>query len=298
MPNAPLRFALSTPIVTLHKRGDSWEKDGGPEELREIAIAADRLGYEYLTCSEHVGIPTDVAPIRGGRYYDPLSTFGFMAAVTSRVRFMTHVLVMGYHHPLAIAKRYGTLDRICGGRLMLGIGVGSLEPEFELLGAEFAKRGELYEDALAATREALGKREPVYHGSHYDFEGFIIDPCAVQERVPVWLGGRTLRSLRRALVSADGWNPFSLGIEEMGEMLSRARETDEWKARETPLDVGFPCGRADVTQPGGEDALLDEVGRAREAGATVLNVGVKSDSLSHYLDQISGIAERVAPRVG
>lgn len=292
-----LRFAIGTPVVTLVGREDSWERDGGPEELREIAVAADRLGYWYLTCSEHVGIPSDVAPVRGSRYYDPLPTFGFMAGFTSRIRFMTHVLVMGYHHPLAIAKRYGTLDRISGGRLMLGIGVGSLEPEFDLLGAEFERRGERYEDALAALRAALGRREPAYRGSHYAFEGFIIDPCAVQERVPVWLGGRTPRSLRRALVSADGWNPFGLGIEQIGEILSRAREWPEWKERDTPLEIGVPCGQADVTAPGGEDALLDEVGRAREAGASVLNVRVRSDSLAHYLDQIAGIAERVAPRV-
>ena len=114
-----------------------WEVDGTISDLARIAQAADQLGYEYLTCSEHVAIPvdapTDLGP--GPRYWDPLATFGYLAAVTSRIRLTTLVLVLPYHHPLDIAKRYGTLDRICGGRLNLGVGVGYLRPEFDLLGA-------------------------------------------------------------------------------------------------------------------------------------------------------------------
>ena len=68
--------------------------------------------------------------------------------------------------------------------------------------------------------------------------------------------------------------------------------------REQPLEVGFPCGGADVTEAGGEDALLAKILEARTAGATVMNVSLRSDSLAHYLDQLAGIAERVAPRVG
>ncbi len=102
---------------------------------------AEGLGYYHLTCSEHVVIPTDVAPERGSRYWDPLATFGYLAAVTSRIRLATNVLVLGYHHPLEIAKRYGTLDQVCAGRLVLGLGVGSLEEEFDLLGAPFGDRG-------------------------------------------------------------------------------------------------------------------------------------------------------------
>ena len=299
--DAPLRFGIVTPIVTLRGRSDSWEADGGPEELGEIAKAADRLDYFYLTCSEHVGIPTDVAPIRGARYYDPLATFGFMAALTERIRFFTNVIVLPYNHPLAIAKRYGTLDRICDGRLMFGVGVGSLREEFELLGAEFERRGDSYADAIAALRASFGVRDPSYAGTHYRFEDFIIDPCGVQRDVPIWLGGRTARSLRRALESGDGWNPFSLGITEVGEMLARARDLPAWKDRvergDAPLEVALaPGAPVDVCQAGHIDKMIDGVARARAAGATVINVGVHSDSLAHYLDQLEIIHDRVMPR--
>ena len=106
-------------------------------EAVECAVAAERLGYDFCTCSEHVAVPVDVAAVRGATYWDPLSTFGYLAARTARIRFATFVLVLGYHHPLEVAKRYGTLDRVSSGRLVLGVGVGSLEDEFVLLGAEF-----------------------------------------------------------------------------------------------------------------------------------------------------------------
>ena len=204
-----LRFGIATPVVTLFRREDSWEENAGPAELREIALAADRLGFAHITCSEHVGIPTDVAPERGSRYYDPLATFGFLAAITKRVRFLTNVVVLPYHHPLAIAKRYGTLDLLCEGRLMLGVGVGSLESEFELLGAPFEERGDRYTDALRALRAAFGKSQPRYRGDHYAFSDFIIDPCGVQQDIPIWLGTGTETNVRLTAEIADGWIPLN-----------------------------------------------------------------------------------------
>jgi probable F420-dependent oxidoreductase len=184
-----MRLSVVTPVVTrVPGRHARWEEDAGVAELVKIARAADRLGYHHLTCSEHVGIPTEVAEVRGAIYWDPLATFGYLAAVTERVRLATYVLVLGYHHPLEIAKRYGTLDVVSGGRLILGVGVGSLREEFELLDAPFGDRGVRADDALIALRASLSHDQPAYHGSHYDYDGFVVRPCAVQARVPLWVG--------------------------------------------------------------------------------------------------------------
>ncbi|MEW6271098.1 MAG: TIGR03619 family F420-dependent LLM class oxidoreductase [Thermodesulfobacteriota bacterium] len=297
-----MRFGLTTPIVTLTPSGHgAWERDAGPDELREIAVAAERLGFQHLTCSEHVAIPSDVVATRGGRYYDPLATFGWLAAFTERIRFVTHVVVLPYHHPLEVAKRYGTLDRICGGRLILGVGVGSLEPEFRLLGADFAGRGARYEDALRALRAVLGKREPVYHGTHFDVEGFVVDPAALQERMPIWLGGRTQRSLRRALELADGWDPFYLTVDELGGLLTKARRWRAWREREErgeTLDLVFSPERVfDVTLAAEREAMAALLRRYRAIGATALNLRFASRSLAHLLEQLELFASRVAPDV-
>ncbi len=139
--------------------------------------------------------------------------------------------MLGYHHPLAIAKRYGTLDQVTGGRLILGVGVGSLAEEFALLDAPFADRGVRADDAIRALRVALSQREPSYHGEYYSFEDFVVDPCARQDEVPLWVGGRTARSLRRAVELGDGWAPFGLRTAELAPMLERSRATDAWQAR-------------------------------------------------------------------
>lgn len=219
---------------------------------------------------------------RGGTYWDPLSTFGFLAARTRRIRLLTQVLVLGYHHPLEIAKRYGTLDAISGGRLTLGVGVGSLREEFDLLGAQFAGRGKLADDALRAVRAAMSKSEPEYDGAHYRFGGMLVEPHAVQESVPMWVGGRTVRSLRRAVQLGDGWVPFGLGRERLREMLS---EVDVPEGFEVILPAGGLDPSAD---PDGTRADLEA---ASAAGATVVGVTLAAWSVDHYIHQLTALAE-------
>jgi probable F420-dependent oxidoreductase len=291
-----MRFGLVTPIVTRHPANDApWTEEAGPAEVAAIARVADRLGFHHLTCSEHLVIPSAVAPVRGARYYDPLATFGYLAAQTERIRFVTHVLVLGYHHPLAIAKRYGTLDRLSGGRLVLGVGVGTLAEEFALLGVEFTGRGPLYEDALRALRAAFGRREPRYAGTHFRFDDVIVDPCGVQADVPIWLGGRSARSLRRALVFGDGWDPFGLGLEELTALIARARDWRDWRDRTRPFDLVLPIDQQlDPTRPDERQAFLERVDRYRALGATVLNLRFRHRSLAHYLEQLDAVASERA----
>jgi len=291
-----MRLGLTTPLFTMTPDGHaSWEVDAELADVVPLVEAADRLGYEYVTCSEHVVIPDDVAPVRGGRYWDPLATFGYLSAVTTRIRFATYVLVLGYHHPLAIAKRYGTLDRISGGRLILGVGVGSLQPEFEMLGAPFDDRGARGDESLRALRTSFGRREPEFHGEFFDYSGMIVDPCGVQPTVPLWIGGRTPRSLRRAVELADGWAPFGLRRDEMAAMLERARATEAWDARQAaadlpPFEVSLPSGK--LLDPVGEPETATSVLVAlRDIGATMVNVNFRHRSPEHYVEQLEALAE-------
>ncbi len=233
-----MKLGIVTPVLTLLPRAHAqWEETASFTDVVDIVQEAERLGYHHCTCSEHVAVPVEVAKVRGGRYFDPLATFGALGAHTERIRFAAHVLVLGYHHPLAIAKRYGTLDVVTGGRVILGVGVGSLHEEFELLGASFDDRGARGDDAMRALRTSLSQPEPEYHSEYFDYSGFLVEPCAVQARVPLWVGGRTYRSLRRAVELGDGWAPFALRTEEIAEMLARARDTEPWAGREGPVDV-------------------------------------------------------------
>ena len=219
-----MKLAIATPVVTNVAGAPlTWEQDASIEEVGRVAETADRLGYHHLTCSEHIGIPATEAGRRGSRYWDPLATLGYISARTKQIRLATMTLVLGYHHPLAIVKRYGTLDHVSGGRVILGVGVGTLKEEFDLLGAPFDDRGDRADDALRALRAALASNEPVYAGKYYSFAGLTVDPCALQERMPIWIGGRTKRSLRRAVTLAEGWCPFGIPLDTAAEWLG-ARE--------------------------------------------------------------------------
>jgi probable F420-dependent oxidoreductase len=278
-----VKLALESPVVIMIPGAyGHWETSASIEDLALIAETADRLDFHHLTCSEHVALPAGELGRRGSRYWDPLATFGYLAARTQRIRFATNVLVLPYHHPLEIAKRYGTLDVISNGRVILGVGVGTLREEFDLLGAPYDDRGLRTDDALRALRASLSRSEPAYHGTFYDFERLVVDPCAVQDRVPIWVGGRTLRSLRRAVALADGWCPFGV----------RPAQAAEWMNQvELPRDFEVvlpPTARLDpVKEPDRAQEILAETAAA---GATIVLVGRAHDTLVEYLDYMEALA--------
>ena len=279
-----VKLAIGTPVVTMTPGGHgAWEVSATIEDVAQVAETADRLGYHHLTCSEHVGLPAAELDRRGARYWDPLATFGYLAARTQRIRFATFVLVLAYHHPLELAKRYGTLDVVSDGRVILGVGVGTLKAEFDLIGAPYDDRGPRGDDALRALRASLSQSQPAYHGDFYDFEGFVVDPCAVQERVPIWVGGRTLRSVRRAATLADGWCPFAVTPAQAEEWLRQVELPADF-------DVVLPSiARLDpINEPGRTQDIL---GATAAAGATIVSVGGRHETLDGYLEYIEAVAE-------
>lgn len=267
---------------------EPWEDEAGPGEVVAVAQAADRLGYHFLTCSEHVAMAPGVhSPQlragRGTRYWDPLATLSWLAGQTRRIRLATSVLVLGYHHPLQIAKRYGTLDLISGGRVILGLGVGTVEEEFAALGAPFADRGPRADDAMAALRAALSRTQPEYHGRYYDFAGLVVDPCAQQESVPLWVGGHSGRALRRAVTLGDGWIPGAPSPARLSEMLARHPERPEG------FEVVVGAGRAldAIEHP---DQVEEALAELAAAGATMVTARPRGRSHAHLLEQLEAIA--------
>ena len=284
MSTATAKLSVSTPVVIRQPRiSADWEKDASIEDLARVAETADRLGYHHLTCSEHIALPAPEHGRRGTRYWDPLATLGYLAARTRRIRLATHVLVLGYHHPLEIAKRYGTLDKVSNGRLILGVGVGTLKEEFDLIGAPFDDRGPRADDALRALRASLSVPEPAYHGEFYSFGGMVVDPCAVQEQVPIWIGGRTLRSLRRAVTLADGWAPFNVSLAEVRDWLGRFEIRPEFEVVLPPPSPLDPINEPERTR----DTLADIAAH----GGTIVSAIFRHTSLQHYLENLQALAE-------
>lgn len=283
-----MRTGISSPVLALSGDRPDWEHRAGVPEIVAFARAADRLGYEFLTCPDHVAVPRGVA--RGEQFYDPLSTFAYLAALTERIRFLPFVLVLPFHHPLELAKRYGGLDHLSGGRLTLGVGVGNLREEFDILEVPFDDRGPRADDALRALRASWGRRVVAYDGPFYSFEDLVVQPHAAQERLPVWVGGHSARALRRAVSLGDGWAPAPVAF--------RGPDPDRLRTMlgsvELPLGFDVLLGSVGPLDPAGDpDTVRAVVGEAAEAGATVFRLTVVHHSLEHYLEQLAAYAEIV-----
>lgn len=262
-----------------------WERDANIEDVRRIAQVADDLGFDYLTCSEHIAVPSEATQHRGSTYWDPLATLAFLAANTSRIRLATSVIVLGYHHPLAIAKRYGTLDRISCGRLVLGVGVGSLAAEFDLLDAPWDERGARADDAIRALRASLSTPRPSYDGEYFAFHDLVVEPCALQAHVPIWVGGRTLRSLRRAAALGDGWMPFGLRPVELAAYLA---------AVDLPPSFDVVPASAPLDPSGARSKVGRHLSSLVDAGATGVTCIVKANSADHFCAQLATLREVVS----
>lgn len=304
-----LRYGMQLPVQsqsTLY--AEAWEAEAGPDDLLEIARAADRAGFDYLASCDHVGIPRRLAAAMSTVWYDPVATLAFLATATERVRLLSHVAIVGLRHPLLTAKQYATLDHLSGGRLVLGVGAGHVQEEFEALGVDFRGRGAVLDECLDALRAALGPDEfPEHHGKLYDFAGLGQRPRPAQDRVPVWVGGSSPAAVRRAALKGDGWLPQGDPRDRLPGQIARIRELREQAGVRGPFTVGaiaeplyagtprWEVGRRTLT--GGPRELAESLRAYRAMGVHQIQVRFRSRSRSELTDQIAAFGAEVAPEL-
>ncbi|MEV6590288.1 LLM class F420-dependent oxidoreductase [Streptomyces acidicola] len=288
---------------------EPWEADAGPDDLAEIARTADRSGFAYVASCDHVAIPRRLAAAMSTVWYDPVATLAFLAAVTERVRLLSHVAVVALRHPLLTAKQYATLDHLSGGRLILGVGAGHVQEEFDVLGVDFAARGALLDESVDALRAALGPEEfPAHHGKAYDFEGLGQRPRPAQQHVPVWVGGSSPAAVRRAAVRGDGWLPQGDPRDRLPGQIARLRDLREQAGAEGPFTVGaiteplyvgepgWDVGRRTLT--GAPEALAESLRAYRAMGVDQIQVRFRSRDRGELTDQMTAFGAEVAPLLG
>ncbi|MEU6224869.1 LLM class F420-dependent oxidoreductase [Streptomyces sp. NPDC047042] len=285
---------------------EPWENTATPTTLLDIARTADHAGFTYLAACDHVAIPHRLAPAMSTVWYDPVATLAHLAAVTEHVRLLSHVAVVGLRHPLLTAKQYATLDHLSGGRLILGVGAGHVQEEFEVLGADFERRGAVLDETIDALRAALGPDEfPEHHGKFYDFEGLGQRPRPTQAHVPLWVGGSSPAAVRRAALKGDGWLPQGDPRDRLPDQIARIRRLREEAAVQGPFTIGaiteplyvgepgWDVGRRTVSGP--PEAIAESLRAYGAMGADQIQVRFRSRSVSELTDQISQFGEAVAP---
>jgi probable F420-dependent oxidoreductase len=154
-----------------------------------------------------------------------MTFLSFVAARTRRVRLGTSVLVLPYHNPVRLAKAAATLDVLCGGRLVMGVGVGLIEKEMQAMGTPFAERGAYTDEAIAVMRALWGAEEPRFAGKYSRFEGMKFSPRPLQTpSIPLVIGGVSRAAIRRAARLGDGWQPLGLSPEALGQGIAALRD--------------------------------------------------------------------------
>ncbi|WP_037670228.1 LLM class F420-dependent oxidoreductase [Streptomyces griseus] len=300
-----LAYGIQLPVQSQSTiYAEPWEAGAGPDDLVALARAADRAGFAYVACCDHVAIPRRLAPAMSTVWYDPVATLAHLAAVTERVRLLSHVAIVGLRHPLVTAKQYATLDHLASGRLILGVGAGHVREEFETLGVDFERRGAVLDETIDALRAALGEEEfPSHHGKLYDFEDLGQRPRPAQARVPLWVGGSSPAAVRRAALKGDGWLPqgdprdrLPAQIETIRRLRGDEGEPFTIGAITEPLYVGTPdwdVGRRTLSGP--PEALAESLRAYAAMGVDQIQVRFRCRSRTELTDQMARFGAEVSP---
>ena len=295
-----LVFGVQLPVQALSNVvAAPWEQDAGVAELVRAAQAADRSGFFYVAVCDHVAIPKAYAPAMSTTWFNPVATLGFLAAHTSRTRLLTNIYVAPFRHPLDTAKVFATLDTLSGGRVILGVGAGHVEGEFEALGVPFAERGRLLDAAIDGVKESWAG----------EFVGDVgLRPRPVQRpRPPIWVGGSKPPALRRVAARADGWIPQGTPRAEMVDQIAYLLAHRDEVRPGVPIDIGTITEHIYVGSPGwdvGEPTLtgspesiaasLNEFGAM---GVSHLQVRFRARSIDELCDQLEAFGTGVGPRL-
>jgi probable F420-dependent oxidoreductase len=204
-----------------------------PGLLVETARAAEDLGFRALWTSDHLLAPSTLPQF--GRVFEPLIVLAHVAAVTSRIRLGTSVIVLPMRSPFVVAKQAATLDQLCGGRLILGIGVGSYADEYTNVHADFHTRGARLDESIRLFRHLWSGSRTPFSGRYYAFDDGVFEPLPPQgASLPLLIGGRSDAALRRAGREANIWQTTTLTPETFPAAVSKIRS----EPRGAQVEVG------------------------------------------------------------
>jgi len=292
----------------------------GRATLMDAARNAESLGYDSVWCADRIIIPWEIKtpyPYSEERsfivppdrpFFEPLTCLAFLAGCTERIALGISVLVLPYRHPLYWAKVATTIDHLSNGRLILGVGVGWMAEEFEALGADFKKRGEISDEQLNLLDTLWKEKRAKFSGRHYRFDNIAFYPKPLQKpRIPIWVGGEGDRAQRRAGTYGDAWFPYFVRMTP-GELANRFQnvKSQAAKAGRDPDSVRLNCclpielSRESVPQE--KDRLRGSAEQIIEALKGYEKIGVEHTALQFMVprwpervEQIERFAREVMP---
>ena len=291
--------------------------------LIEIAQAGERLGYYSMVVGDHIMAPrvmkssypyslgSEVPWDEGGEHLEQLTELTFLAAVTERIRLVPSVMIVPYRNPLLAAKILATMDVLSEGRLIVGVGVGWMEEEFEALDTPpFAERGAVTAEYLEAFKELWTSDNPTYDGKYVKLSNIEFSPKPVQKpHPPIWVGGQSRLAIRRAVEHGNAWHPVGatpatpLEPEKLAADIEYMRRHAERIGRD-PSEVGVAmkaplydterASEGDRRRFSGEpEQIAADIQTYGDLGVDNLIFDVRGSDLGRILERMAWLSEEV-----
>ncbi len=281
-----MKIGISFPTIELQD----------PKEIKEFAQGAEQLGFHHLTALEHtLGVRTSASYRPEVPIHEPMTLFAFIAAVTQTIQFANSILILPQRQVVVVARQAAEIDFLSGGRMRLGIGLGSNKEEAIGLGSDFHTRGARVEEQIAVMR-ALWTQDIVnFEGEWHRIVDGGLTVLPVQRPIPVWIGGgHGRRPLERIGRLADGWVAGSAAQGEAESQLEIIRNASEAAGRSR--EAVQVQGRMPLAG-GSADDWAAAAERWRELGASHLAVNTSRAGFASAAEHL-GLAERFMREVG
>ena len=292
--------------------------DLSSRNLKRFAQEAERLGYDSVWASDHIASPAEIESkypyTADGKWpgdammprLEAVGTLHFIAGCTDRVRLGTSVLVLGYRPPIQSAKLWATLDYVSDGRAILGVGVGWMREEFEVLGMPPDHRGGRGDEQLEIFETLFREAAPSYAGRFYEFPTVGFEPKPPQGHIPVWVGGDAAPAMRRAARYGDAWHAAFPSPGELGEQWSAVQGYCEAEGRDPATmeltvrlraDMGGNVGYPNVLV-GSAEAMLETLAPYVDLGVSHLLLDIVTEGgIEGRIEAMQWLASEVRPHL-
>jgi probable F420-dependent oxidoreductase len=267
-----------------------------PEIFAALARDCEQLGFESLWTVEHVVIPQPHMPYPGSKdgsmpggdqvpIPDPLIPLAYAAAITTKIKLSTGVIILPQRHPLYLAKQLATLDVLSKGRMMVGIGSGWMKEEFEAVDVGFNVRGARTDESIQAMRAIWRDAVATFHGKHFHFHDVKSFPKPAQAGgIPIHVGGYSPAATRRAGKYGDGFFPTVTDPAKLKDLFAMVREEAK-KAGRNPDAIEFSAMGA---------PKADALRALRDAGVSRVVFGPPSSDPAKLRAGLEGAANEFA----
>jgi probable F420-dependent oxidoreductase len=291
---------------------------GKPLDIPKILDTVRRveeLGFDSVWVTDHLLVPQTLGIIYRDHMLEPLALLNYVAAITTRVKIGTSVVILPYRNPIGVAKMLATTDQLSAGRLIVGAAVGWMEAEFAALNVPFADRGAFSDECLRLIKLLWTQEKVSFEGRYFTFADMQASPRPLQHpHPPIWVGGNSARARRRVAELGDGWHATAMPTDDLKAGIADVR--NKWgrqgRAGEPVFSMRMPCSIEGVSQEvlhypprrpnqerltGSVSSIVDRLEAYQDIGVSHLVLEMSTQSHEATFASLEAFASRIRPQL-